>query len=98
MRAGAAAGGGAAATADVMIIIIMITTTVTAITTFTTRITHPGILATLPDESRYGENRGKKSCLRRKQWEKCCCPPIRCCHQVSMTLAYFSPQWPHQYP
>jgi hypothetical protein len=28
--------------------------------------------ARLPDESRYGENRGKKSCLRRKQWEKCC--------------------------
>jgi hypothetical protein len=29
---------------------------------------HPGILATLPDDSRYGENRGKQSCLRRKQW------------------------------
>jgi hypothetical protein len=26
----------------------------------------------VPDESRYGENRGKKSgCLRRSKWEKC---------------------------
>ena len=30
---------------------------------------HPGIMATLPDESRYGEKEVKKSCLRRKQWE-----------------------------